>query len=262
MAQMPDLNVVCKNCGNEVSPYITECPYCGNRLRKRAPKIERDGTVSEPRKSRKARKASKARKPVAPRLSRFRSSEIPGIRGDITARPYGTLLLVVLSLFGYLLLFPVSVFDVAVAGPIDGEWWRVAASPFVYGSIWYELAAVTAIAVYGWLLERRHGPLVVLALFALCGMGGIALTVAVDPTPLAVGGNGAALGLLCAWAVPDLIARSRGEEYDGDLLGTAAFAVVLLLMPLAVTDASAIAGFAGGAAGMVAGLLLARARIA
>jgi membrane associated rhomboid family serine protease len=138
----------------------------------------------------------------------------------------------------------------------------VASSPCVYGSLWYELAAVTAIAVYGWLLERRHGPLVVLALFALCGMGGIALTVAVDPTPFAIGGNGAALGLLCAWAVPDLIARSRGEEYDGDLLGTAVFAVVLLLMPLAVTEASAIAGFAGGAAGMVAGLLLARARIA
>ena len=143
-------------------------------------------------------------------------------------------MLVVLSLFGYLLLFPVAVVDVAVVGPIDGEWWRVATSPFLYGSVWYELAAVTAIAVFGWLLERRHGPLVVLVLFVLCGMGGIALAVAVDPTPLAIGGNGAALGLLCAWAVPDLIARSRGEEYDGDLLGTAVFAVVLLLMPLAV----------------------------
>jgi membrane associated rhomboid family serine protease len=251
MAQMPDLNVVCKNCGNEVSPYITECPYCGNRLRKRAPKIERDGTVSEPRKARKAR---------APRLSRFRSNEIPGIRGDITARPYATIALVVLSLFGYLLLFPVALIDIAVARPINGEWWRVATSPFLYGSIWYELAAVTAIAIYGWLLERRHGPLVVLFLFVLCGMGGIALTAAVDPTPLAVGGNGAALGLLCAWVVPDLIARRRGEEYDGDLLGTAVFAAVLLLMPLAVTEASAIAGFAGGAAGMLAGLVLARAR--
>jgi rRNA maturation endonuclease Nob1 len=45
MASSPDLFVVCKNCGSEVSPYITECPYCGTRLRKRAPKIERDGTV-------------------------------------------------------------------------------------------------------------------------------------------------------------------------------------------------------------------------
>jgi membrane associated rhomboid family serine protease len=257
MAQMPDLNVVCKNCGNEVSPYITECPYCGTRLRKRAPKIERDGTVSEPRKGRR-----KTRKPATPRLSRFRKGEIPGIRGDYGTRPYATIVLVVLSLFGYLLLFPVSRIDVAVVGPLDGEWWRVAVSPFLYGSIWYELVAVTAIAVYGMLLERRHGPLAVLALFVICGMGGIALTVAIDPTPLALGGNGAALGMLCAWAVPDLIARSRGDEYEGDLLGTAAFAIVLLLMPLAVTEASAIAGFAGGAAGMVIGLLLARARIA
>ena len=138
----------------------------------------------------------------------------------------------------------------------------MAISPFLYDSIWYELAAVTAIAIFGWLLERRHGPLVVLGLFVLCGMGGIALTVAVDATPFAMGGNGAALGLLCAWAVPDLIARRRGEDYDGDLLGTAVFAAVLLLMPLAVPDASAIAGFAGGAAGMLAGLVLARARIA
>jgi membrane associated rhomboid family serine protease len=260
MAQMPDLNVVCKNCGNEVSPYITECPYCGNRLRKRAPKIERDGTVSEPRKARKGRKAGKGT--AAPRLSRFRSGEIPGIRTDITARPYATIALVVLSLFGYLLLFPVNTIDVAVIGPINGEWWRVAVTPFLYANIWYELAAVTAIAIYGWLLERRQGPLVVLALFIVCGMGGVALTVAIDPTPVALGGNGAALGLLCAWAVPDLIARSRGEEYEGDLLGTAVFAAVLLLMPLAVTQASAIAGFSGAAAGMVAGLLLARARIA
>jgi membrane associated rhomboid family serine protease len=252
MAQTPDLFVVCKNCGNEVSPYITECPYCGTRLRKRAPKIERDGTVAPP----------KARKRAMPRLPRLRTGEIPGIRGELTRRPYATFVLVALSLFGYLLLFPVNRADVAVAGPIHGEWWRVATSPFLYGNIWYEVAAVTAIAIFGWLLERRHGPLAVLATFAVCGMGGIALTVAIDPTPVAVGGNGAALGLLCAWAVPDLVARARHDDYEGDLLGTAVFAAVLLLMPLADTEASAIAGFAGGAAGMVAGLLLARARIA
>lgn len=259
MAQTPDLNVVCKTCGSEVSPYITECPYCGSRLRKRAPKIERDGTVAP---SGREGKRKKARKPSAPRLSRFRKGEIPGIRGEITTRPYATLALVALSLFGYLLLFPVAVIDIAVDGPINGEWWRVATSPFLYGSVWYELAAVTAIGVYGWLLERRHGPFVVLGLFVLCGMGSIALTAVVDPSPFAIGGNGAALGMLCAWAVPDLIARSRGGEYEGDLLGTAVFAAVLLLMPVAMTEASAIAGFAGGAAGMVAGLLLARARIA
>ena len=253
MAQMPDLNVVCKNCGNEVSPYITECPYCGTRLRKRAPKIERDGTVSEPR---------RARKRHMPRLPRLRPGEIPGISGDVTRRPYATFLLVALSLFGYLLLIPVDSVDVAVDGPIDGEWWRVATSPFLYANIWYELAAVTALAVFGWLLERRHGPFAVLALFVICGMGGIAITAAVDSTPLALGGNGAALGMLCAWVVPDLVARTRGGDYEGDLLGVAIFAVVLLLMPLATTEASAIAGFAGGAIGMLGGLVLARARIA
>jgi membrane associated rhomboid family serine protease len=252
MAQTPDLFVVCKNCGNEVSPYITECPYCGTRLRKRAPKIERDGTVAPP----------KPRKRAMPRLPRLRTGEIPGIRGDSTARPYATLLLVVLSIFGYLLLFPVNRGDVSVAGPIHGEWWRVATSPFLYANIWYEVAAVGAIAVFGWLLERRHGPFVVIALFVLCGMGGIALTVVIDPTPVAIGGNGAGLGLLCAWAVPDLVARTRGDDYEGDLLGVAFFAAVLLLMPLATTEASAIAGFAGGAIGMLAGLVLARARIA
>src|SRR5919202_1021179 len=211
MASSPDLYVVCKNCGAEVSPYITECPYCGARLRKRAPKIERDGTVSEP----KPKKQKRERK--APRLARP-ARERPAVRYD--TRPWATLTLVVLSLFGFLVLSVVARADIAVAGPIGNEWWRVAASPFVYGSAWYELAAVVAIGVYGWLLERRHGPVVVVALFLLC--------------------------------------RARGEEYDGDLLGTLVLALLLLLMPLAVPEASAIAGFAGGAAGLLCGLALAR----
>jgi membrane associated rhomboid family serine protease len=254
MASSPDLFVVCKNCGSEVSPYITECPYCGTRLRKRAPKIERDGTVSEPKP--KKQKQKRQRTPRAPRAR----GERAGVRAALDTRPWATLTLVLLSLFGYLLLSVVARADVAVAGPIDGQWWRVVISPFVYGSPWYELAAVVAIGVYGWLLEQRHGPFVVLALFLLCGAGGIALTAAIDPSPLALGGNGAALGLLCAWAVPDLVARARGEDYDGDLLGTLAIALVVLLMPLAVPEASAIAGFAGAAAGLLCGLALARTR--
>jgi len=53
MASGPDLFVVCKKCGSEVSPYITECPYCGSRLRKRAPKLERGGTPKPPKPARK-----------------------------------------------------------------------------------------------------------------------------------------------------------------------------------------------------------------
>jgi membrane associated rhomboid family serine protease len=253
MASSPDLFVVCKNCGQEVSPYITECPYCGTRLRKRAPKIERDGTVSEP-KPKKQRRQRTARPP----RERRERADVRAALG--TTRPWATIALVLLSLFGYLVLAVSDPGQVAVAGPIDGQWWRVASSLFLYGSAWYELAAVLAIGVYAWLLEQRHGPFAVLGLFVLCGAGGIALTVAVDPTPLAIGGNGAALGLLAAWAVPDLLSRARGDEYEGDLLGTLVIALVLLLMPLAVSEASAIAGFAGAAAGLLCGLVLARSR--
>ena len=42
MSSRADLFVVCKQCGSEVSPYITECPYCGHRLRRRAPKLPRE----------------------------------------------------------------------------------------------------------------------------------------------------------------------------------------------------------------------------
>src|SRR5882757_2497974 len=96
MAGSPDLFVVCKNCGSEVSPYITECPYCGTRLRKRAPKIERDGTVSEP----KPKKQKRQRSPRTPRVR----GERTGVRAALSTRPWATLTLVVLSLFGYLVL--------------------------------------------------------------------------------------------------------------------------------------------------------------
>ncbi|MGB3099194.1 MAG: zinc-ribbon domain-containing protein, partial [Solirubrobacterales bacterium] len=48
----PELSVVCKSCGSEVSPYVTECPYCGHRLRKRAPELEREGDEIKVRESR------------------------------------------------------------------------------------------------------------------------------------------------------------------------------------------------------------------
>src|SRR3954454_21016410 len=83
MAGTPDLFVVCKNCRAEVSPYITECPYCGHRLRKRAPKLEK-GAVPRREKDRK--------RPSAPSLPRLRPGEIPGIRAD--GKPVATIVLV------------------------------------------------------------------------------------------------------------------------------------------------------------------------
>src|SRR5207248_8610004 len=85
----PDLFVICKSCGSEVSPYITECPYCGNRLRKRAPKLDREGRVAE-----------KRRRLRSGRLPRLRPGEIPGVRPEV--RPYASLLLVATGITGAL----------------------------------------------------------------------------------------------------------------------------------------------------------------
>src|SRR4051794_13385644 len=83
MAPSPDLFVVCKNCRAEVSPYITECPYCGHRLRKRAPKLDKGGVPKSPK---------RRRRPAAPSLGRLRPGEMPGLRAD--GRPLATAALV------------------------------------------------------------------------------------------------------------------------------------------------------------------------
>jgi membrane associated rhomboid family serine protease len=247
----PDLFVICKSCGSEVSPYITECPYCGNRLRKRAPKLDRGGRPTErPRQPRKAPK---------PSLGPLKRGEIPGIRID--ARPYATAALVLASLvlLIYLRADPVRYIDFTVLAELDGgNWWHALTAVFAYDSSGYAFVTVFAIAIFGWLLERRHGPLVVVALFLLGGAGGLAVASYTGLTWPALGGNGAALALLAAWAVPDLLELRRGREIDGDLLGVAVFAALLLLMPLAVHEANAVAGATGLLVGLLAGLPLAR----
>ena len=75
---------------------------------------------------------------------------------------------------------------------------------------------------------------------------------------MALGGNGGALALLVAWAVPDLLSLRAGEEIEGDLIGTAVIAVVVALMPLAAPLAAWIAGGVGAVVGFAIGLPLAR----
>ena len=249
MASGPDLFVICKSCGSEVSPYITECPYCGTRLRKRAPKLERGGVPKAPKSARRAR----------PRLQPLRRGEIPGIRPD--RRPYVTIALVVASVVVSLVarFRPQVAADLLLGGPVDGEWWRVVTTQFLYGSTSYEVATLSAVFLFGWLLERRHGWWAPLLLFFGAGSAGMAL-VAVADNGVALGGNAAALALLAAWAMRDVLARRRGREDDADMLGVLAIAVLLVLMPLATDDANALAGLVGGVVGIVLGLGLARLR--
>ena len=245
----PDLFVICKSCGSEVSPYITECPYCGSRLRKRAPKLDRDGRVAEKR---------RRRRPPAPSLPRLRQGEIPGIRAD--SRPYATITLVAAGMVGCLLWRTdlVSERQVAIFARPGSDWWRVLTAALTYSNTGYAFAALGTIALYGWLLERRHGRLAVIGLFALGGVGGVAAAAIVYPAPLAMGAGGAALAMLVAWALPDLLALRAGEEIEGDLIGTGVIAAVVALMPLAAVGATWVADGVGLICGVVVGLALAR----
>jgi membrane associated rhomboid family serine protease len=246
----PDLFVICKSCGSEVSPYITECPYCGSRLRKRAPKIDRQGRVTERRR----------RRPPAPSLPRLRRGEIPGIRGEI--RPRATIVLVVLGLVGCLLYRTtlVSLFDVAIIDkPSSGDWWRLFTATFTYTNTGYAFITLAAVALYGWLLERRHGMLPVIAVFALGGFGGTLASTALYPFPVVLGGNGGALALIVAWALPDLLDLRAGQEIEGDLLGTAVFAAAVAATPLIGAGATWPADAIGVLAGLAVGYPLARA---
>jgi membrane associated rhomboid family serine protease len=249
MASGPDLFVVCRSCGREVSPYITECPYCGNRLRKRAPKLERGGTPKPPKPPRKR-----------PSLGRLRPGEIPGIRPE--RRPYGTILLV-LAAIGLTIAYNAGAFglaDLALGAGVTDEYWRTVTTLFVYTHTAYEIVALAATFLFGWLLERRHGLLAPVLIFLIGGAGGMFAAIGAGDADLALGGNGGALALLAAWSVRDLLGRRRHEEDDSDMLGVLAIAVVLVLLPLASEEASAVAGLAGGAIGLLLGLPLARRR--
>ncbi|MBA3298863.1 MAG: rhomboid family intramembrane serine protease [Thermoleophilaceae bacterium] len=250
----PDLFVVCKNCGNEVSPYVTECPYCGQRVRKRAPKLERGGEDSEPRAKRRR-----------PRLSGLRAEEMEGIAPD--GRPVVTGALIVVSLLVTLVLAAGGV-SLGEAGgivmPDDQEAWRYVTGPFVHDSLAYQFVTLVAVGVFGSMIERRFGWFPLLAVFLAAGAAGCAAAVAADVgTPFGdssvygvLGANGAALGLLCAWLVDDRRAAARGDDRENDLLGVRVFLAVLLLLPLAIEEASAVAGITGAVVGALMGFVL------
>lgn len=246
----PDLFVVCKNCSSEVSPYVTECPYCGQRVRKRAPKIDRRGPHEDgPTRRRRAR---------PPRLSPLRRGEIPGIAPETKPYATGAVVLISLAVIVVLATGRLSSFDAGgVVAPLGGDYWRLVTAPFVYdpSGPFYAFLCLVAVGIFGTLIERRFGPVVAVLLFLAAGAAGAALAVGLASFP-ALGGNGAALGLLAAWLVDDRLAKRRGADRGNDMIAVAVFGVVLLLLPFAETQASFFAGVGGAALGAVVGAVV------
>jgi membrane associated rhomboid family serine protease len=254
----PDLFVVCKNCGSEVSPYVTECPYCGQRVRKRAPKIDR--STGEPAQKRRRR---------AKKLPRLRADEIAGIAPE--SRPYATGALILACVIGVLVYAADPTLDIgtlSVKHPLGyDETWRWFVTPFLHADqLGYAFVALVPVGLFGTLLERRFGALPVLLIFILAGAAGAALAALLETPPLlsdaafwpVMGANGAALGLLCAWLVDDRLAARRGEDRENDLLGVYIIAAVLVLLSLTTEEANIAAAVGGALAGSAIGLLLPR----
>ena len=259
MTSGADLFVVCKQCGSEVSPYITECPYCGHRLRRRAPKLPPANAPDRAPRLRAARAlaarslASPAparrsrthRRPPRPeplggrapvRDDRAGGGELRGLGGG--ARRTG----------------PV---------PADGDHRSparrlVEAVHATSSPTWTACTRSwrsSTVAIFGWLLERRHGPAVVLALFFGAGATGRAggergLSVP-DRQRRQRGGAGAAGGV--GGPRPG-VGRARAPTTRATCSAPRRVAALLLAMPFARPEASWLAGVTGGALGLVVGL--------
>lgn len=242
-----ELSVICKNCGSEVSPYVTECPYCGTRLRKRAPKLERRGDALEAKAPRKRRRRFRRPGPASFAVS--------------TDRPYATIAVILASAI-LLLIQKVSGAGLDAYGglivPVEGDWWRYLTAPFAYLDVGYLFAVALGLAIFGTGLERRLGTVPTAVLLLACGAlsviaaGGVAS--AQNDVTVIAGGNGIALGALAAWFALRR-AEARGTIHDDyDAIGVAVCAVVLIALPLFAPTADFFAGIAGGAVGGLAGM--------
>ena len=251
----PELSVVCKNCGEEVSPYVTECPYCGTRLRKRAPKLELRDDELTPRQSRRSRR----RQARAQRTDR------------LTERPYAVLAAILIPAALVLVRVASGSVDTftlgGIIGPVGGDWWRYLVAPFIYPDIGYLFVASVGIAIFGIAIEQRLGAIPTAVLIVACGALGMlaadGMETAFAPGNdilFAAGGNGIALGLLAAWAViRGAEVRSRPGE-DVEVVGAAVAAAVLILLPVVDDYANVFAGLGGALVGAACGFAAAFAR--
>lgn len=241
-----ELSVVCKNCGSEVSPYVTECPYCGARLRKRAPKLERRGDGLEPRPRRRPR----------PRFLRRR--EVDAAR---TFRPYATMTVILGS--AALLLLQKATGDAlgslgALVVPLEDQWWRFLVAPFAYLDVGYLFVVAVGLAIFATGVERRLGTAPTAILLVACGALGMLVASGIANAQgnieVIAGGNGMALGAVAAWFTLRRAEAHGAIDDDYDAIAVLVATAVLLCLPIFESTADPFAGLVGGAVGGLAGL--------
>jgi membrane associated rhomboid family serine protease len=241
-----ELSVICKNCGSEVSPYVTECPYCGTRLRKRAPKLERRGDALE------------AQRPHRRRLRLPRRAKSGAPR---PFRPYVTLAVILCSAI-LLLIQKASGNSLSTFGglitPVEGEWWRLFTAPFAYVDVGYLFVVAVGLAIFSTAVERRLGSVPTAVLLLACGVLGMLAASGVanaqDDFSVIAGGNGMALGAVAAWFALRRAEANDAIDEEYDVIGVVVAAAVLIALPLFAPTADFVACLVGGAVGGLAGV--------
>jgi membrane associated rhomboid family serine protease len=252
--------VICSNCGSEVSPYVTECPYCGKRLRKSAPDLKKQKKADE----KEERKAEKRRERLKAQYEGG-ASAAPGAWLETSSRPIATISLVTIAVVSSILAASeiphVSGWMLSnlVYNPFVHEFSStptvLLTAPFIHLSAGYAFVCLMGFAIFGAGVERRFGAWAVVALWFFTGALGVGLKVLVDPTHGALGAMACVAGALFAWTLY-VVNKEDLRDYDG--LGLAAIAFVVCALPLA-TDAASVWMLMGGAiAGLIFGFVLTR----
>lgn len=253
-----ELFVICNNCSSEVSPYVTECPYCGHRLRKRAPDIKKQ-------RKQDAKQAKRDEKRAAKQRTRLRAEYEGGGSASYLyspARPRMTIALVVVAVVASLIarsgIGGVSDFMVENLSYYRGggtDVWTIFTAPFLQYWFGYGFISLGVFAMFGSGIERRFGWWAVLLVWLIGGAFGILAESLLVSFPSTFGAYGAAT---CAFVTWMLVVLKQEDLRDHDTLGLCAVAGVLCALPIATASASAWTLIGGIVAGGICGSVLAR----
>ncbi|HET7778609.1 MAG TPA: rhomboid family intramembrane serine protease [Rudaea sp.] len=257
----PEFNVICPSCGSEVSPYVTECPYCGNRLRKRAPDLKKEKKALEKEERREAKKRERLRAQYEGGGSSANWYDAP------SDRPVATMVLVGIAVVASVIaasgISGVSVWmteNLIFArffAPVTEHPWTLVSSPFLQGTFGYGFVCLFTAAVFGAGIERRYGAIWTTAVWVFCGALGVAAEALLARSAISFGAYAIAVGFVLAWTI---VVVNREDLRDYDTLGLAAFGFVLCLLPIATDEARIWTLLGGIIGGLICGAVLTRVR--
>lgn len=244
-----ELFVICNNCGSECSPYVTECPYCGHRLRKRAPDLKKVKKQEERDELRASKQAEKKREKLRAQYEGGGSQKPGAYLSSAGTVPRATTVLIVISV---LISLVARVDDwvslnLVFLGDLPAHPWQLFTAPLVQGGFAFGAICLTGAAMFGAGIEMRYGPVALVLAWAVCGAFGVLAEWLLAPVPFSNGALAVAVGLMTAWLI---VVVTREDLRDYDAIGLGAVGAVLFALPIATNEASVwtlIGGIVGGA---------------